>query len=92
MKREAAAPLLEQLPEEERFKTWWLAERDGRLRSHTDGGVALLGHMHMTRPLARRLQRPRIEGALARLDNLVAHHKSRLGKVVPNGPGPYRYP
>jgi hypothetical protein len=92
MEDEAAAALLEQLPEEERFETWWLVERDGTLHSYGDGGLALLGHMHVTRPLARLLRRPRIERALDQLDLVIAGRRSTLGKLLPRGEGPRRYP
>ena len=66
----AAAPLLAQLTEDERFASWRLAHRDGSLRGYL--GV-----------------RGRLPDALYRA---IAERRDLLGRLVPDGPAPRRYP
>lgn len=66
----AAAPLVAQLPEDERFASWALAHRDGSFRSH----LGVRGRL----PDA-------VYGAIAGRRNL-------LGRLVPDGPAPRRFP
>ena len=65
-----AAPLLEALPEEERFASWRLARRDGSL-------------------LGRGVVRGRVPDALYAF---VAERRALLGRLVPDGPAPHRFP
>lgn len=92
MHDDEASPFLGRLPEETRFATWHLVQRDGRLVSRGEAGVAVLGHMVATRWLARllslRLLRLPLEGLYA----LVSSNRSRLGRLVPDRPGPRRFP
>jgi hypothetical protein len=66
----AAAPLLEPLPEAERFASWRLARREGSLVGY---GVL----------------RGRVPDALYRF---LARHRDVLGRFVPDGPAPRRFP
>ncbi|HEU0304106.1 MAG TPA: hypothetical protein VFR32_05955 [Gaiellaceae bacterium] len=88
-----AASLLASVPEEERGERWWLVLGDGRPLPG-DGGAALplLAELRTTRRLARLLERLNAGPALDRLDVLVARHRTRLGRLVPDGPAPRRYP
>ncbi len=56
------------------------------------GGVALLGEMHSTRPLARLLSALRLSGLLDWLDVLFSRWRSWLSRFTPKGPAPCRYP
>jgi predicted DCC family thiol-disulfide oxidoreductase YuxK len=84
MESDEAAPLLEPLPEEERFATWQLVRPDGSLVSHGTGIVALLASMSLTRPLAPLLGRPRLVAVLDRLDAVISRNRKRLGRFVPS--------
>jgi hypothetical protein len=84
-----AEPLLAGLAEEERGETWRLVLPDGTLRGRGTGGVDLLRSMRLTRPLGRALAAvpPR---ALEAAYDLVARNRGRLGRFVPDAPGPRR--
>lgn len=86
-----ALPLLEGLDEDERYATWRLALRDRSLVGYGDGLTQLLETMRLTRFAARLLSR--IPASL--LDavySTVVRHRETLGKLVPDRPGPWRFP
>jgi hypothetical protein len=90
---EEAAGLLAPVPEEARGESWWIVLRDGRLvRGDEGGGVALLAAIRLTRPLAGALGMLGGSRLLDVFDKLVARYRARLGRVVPEGPAPRRYP
>ena len=91
MHDEEAAPLLEPLPKDERFASWRLARRNGSLVGYGAGGVELLRTMQLTRP-AGRLLAAIPDGALETLYSVVARNRNRLGRLVPHGRAPRRYP
>ena len=91
MLEEAAEPLLSPLPEDERFASWHLVLRDGSLTGRGTGVVALLRSMHLSRAVGRLLAAIP-EGVLERLYGFVASHRGFLGRLVPDGPSPRRYP
>jgi len=79
------------LPEDERRESWHLASTDGRVAGNGAGGVELLGSTSLTRPAALVLGRipgRALDGAYA----VLARHRGLLGRVVPDGPGPRRFP
>ena len=78
MRSPKAARLLEPLPEAERFAAVQLVESDGTILSGGDASAAVLRHVGLSplAPLARRLY------------PLVARHRARLGRLVPEGPAP----
>jgi hypothetical protein len=81
------------VPEDERGECWWLVLRDGTpVPGDAGGGIALFAEVRLTRPLARLLRALRAAALLDRLDTLVARHRGRLGRFVPEGPAPRRYP
>lgn len=90
---EEAASLLASVPERDQSGRWWLVLRDGRSLPG-DGGAALplLAELRATRGLAGVLGRLRAGRALDRLDALVARRRTWLGRLVPDGPAPRRYP
>ena len=90
---EEAAHLLASVPEEARGECWWFVLRDGTpIPGDGGGGVALFDEMRLTRPLGRALEALRAGALIDGLDKLVARHRVRLGKLVPDGPAPKRYP
>jgi hypothetical protein len=48
--------------------------------------------MRVTRPLARALQTVNASRYIDSLDKLVARHRGGLGRFVPEGRAPRRYP
>jgi hypothetical protein len=90
---EEAGRLLASLPEDARDECWWLVLRDGTpIAGDAGGGVALFGEVRLTRPLGRVLRALRASPLVDAFDRLVARHRSRLGRFVPEGPAPRRYP
>lgn len=81
------------MPERRRDDCWWLVLQDGTLvPGDAGGGVALLAEVRLTRPLGRFLRVVWAEPLIDALDKLVSHHRGRLGRLVPDGPAPRRYP
>ena len=81
------------MPEDKRGDCWWLVLRDGTLVAGDEGGgVALFTELRVTRPLGRVLRAVRASVLINRFDELVARHRSRLGRFVTEGPAPRRYP
>jgi hypothetical protein len=88
-----AEPLLASVPEDARGECWWLVLRDGTpVPGDGGGGVALFAELRLTRPLARVLEVLHAAPLLDALDKLVAGQRSRLGRFVPEGDAPRRYP
>jgi predicted DCC family thiol-disulfide oxidoreductase YuxK len=86
-----AAEVLEPLPEAERFATWRLALPGREPVGYGRGGVDLLRTLRLTRPFSRALAivPPRL---LDGVYDLVARNRSSLGRLVPDGAGPDRFP
>ena len=81
------------MPEDERDDCWWLVLRDGTpIPGDGGGGVALFAEVRLTRPLARLLRALRAAPLVDALDKLVAARRGGLGRLVPDGPAPRRYP
>jgi hypothetical protein len=81
------------VPEEERGECWWLVLRDGTpVPGDGGGGVAVLAEVRLTRPLGRLLRALRAAALVDSLDRLAARNRRRLGRFVPDGPAPRRYP
>ena len=81
------------IAEEARNECWWLVLRDGTpIQGDAGGGVALLCELRLTKPLGWALRVLRGSAVLDELDKLVARHRGRLGRFVPEGPAPRRYP
>ena len=90
---EEAGGLLASVPEEARGECWWLVLRDGTLLpGDAGGGVALFAEVRLTRPLGLLLRAVRASALVDALDKVVARHRGRLGRFVPDGPRPRRYP
>lgn len=91
LRDERAAPFLEPLPEAERFASWRLALTDGSLAGYGAGAVALLEAMRLTRPVARVLA-PLPDAVFETLYGAVAGNRGALGRAVPDGAAPLRFP
>jgi predicted DCC family thiol-disulfide oxidoreductase YuxK len=88
-----ASGLLASVPEDERAECWWLVLRDGTtLRGDRGAGAALLRELRMTRHLGASFDRLRLSLAGDALDRLASTHRRRLGRLVPDGAAPRRYP
>jgi hypothetical protein len=81
------------VPEEARDECWWLVLRDGTvIPGDAGGGVALFAEVRLTRPIARAFRALHLTSLLDALDKRVARHRGGLGRLVPEGPAPHRYP
>ena len=90
---EEAARLLASVPEHARGECWWLVLRDGTpVPGDAGGGVLLFCELRLTRPVGRALQALRASRPIDAADKLVARYRSGLGRFVPDGPAPRRYP
>ncbi len=88
-----AGHLLASVPEEERGHCWWIVLRDGTLvRGDEGGGVMLLAEIRLTGPLGRSLRAVRLSPVVDVFDRVLAKYRSPLGRFVPEGPAPRRYP
>jgi predicted DCC family thiol-disulfide oxidoreductase YuxK len=86
-----AEPLLASLDEERRLATWRLARLDDSLTGYGAGVPELLRATRLGRPAGRLLGLVPA-GALDAAYRLVARNRSRIGRLVPDGPAPRRYP
>jgi hypothetical protein len=90
---EEADRLLASVPEEARDECWWLVLRDGTaIPGDAGGAAALFSEVRWTRPLGRLFRATRASGLLDAVDKVVARHRGCLGRLVPDGPAPRRYP
>jgi hypothetical protein len=81
------------VPADARGECWWLVLRDGTpVAGDAGGGVALFSEMRLTRPLGRALRAARASALVDACDKILARHRARLGRFVPEGPAPRRYP
>lgn len=82
--------MLTSIPADERGECWWLVLRDGTpVPGDRGGGVLLLAELG---PLGRLLGALGASPLVDALDRLIARHRGRLGRLVPDGPAPRRYP
>jgi hypothetical protein len=67
--------------------------RDGALvAGDGGGGVVLFREIGITRPLGRFLGACRLSPLVDALDKVLARHRPLLGRFVPDGAAPRRYP
>jgi predicted DCC family thiol-disulfide oxidoreductase YuxK len=88
---DAATSMLAAVSEDERLETWRLASTDGSLSGFGAGAPELLQAMGVTRPLGRLLGTIP-DAMLDRAYGLIARNRGTLGRLVPQGPAPRRYP
>ena len=81
------------MSQEARDECWWLVLRDGTpIAGDAGGAVALFAEVRLTELLGRALRTLHASALLDALDKVVARHRGRLGRLVPEGPAPRRYP
>jgi len=85
-----ARPFLDQVPDDATRRTWLLVAGE-RIHGDGRGAVELARAMRITRPAARPLAAIPA-GVLDALYGLVARNRTRLGRLVPDGPAPRCYP
>ena len=86
-----AAALLASLSPEQRLASWWIALPNGSLLGQGAGLPALFEAMRITRPLGV-VARALPGRLLDRTYELVARNRRTIGRLVPDGPPPRRYP
>jgi len=86
-----ASTLLAALAEGERLDTWRMVRPDGSLTGYGSGIPDLLETMGLTRPAGRLLRRVPA-GALDALYRVAARNRGALGRLIPDGAAPRRYP
>jgi hypothetical protein len=85
--------LLRPVQEDRRGERFWLVLRDGTpVAGDSGGGVALLCELRLTRTLGLALRTLRAGRLVDGVDKLFARHRSALGRFVPDGPAPRRFP
>ncbi|NNG17530.1 MAG: hypothetical protein HKM89_13725 [Gemmatimonadales bacterium] len=90
---EEAEHLLASVPDEKHRECWWFILRDGTpVAGDGGGGVLLLSELQRTRPLGRALGALRLSPLVDAGDKLLAKFRKHLGRFVPEGPAPRRYP
>jgi predicted DCC family thiol-disulfide oxidoreductase YuxK len=87
----AAKPLLASLHEDRRLETWRLVRSDGALTGYGAGVPELLAATRLGRP-AGRLLGLLPPGVLDAGYGFVARHRGRIGRFVPDGSAPRRFP
>jgi hypothetical protein len=90
---ERAGLLLAHVPEQKRGECWWLVLRDRTaVAGDRGGGIMLLAEMRLTRPGGRVLRWLQLSPVIDALDHVLARHRKHLGRFVPQGAAPSRYP
>lgn len=87
-----SAPYMRRIPDRQIEESWQLIEPDGTRLMRGEGGVALLDHVRLTRPIARLVTVLRLTWAIDLIDRVIYKLKPRLARVVPDAPGPRRPP
>jgi predicted DCC family thiol-disulfide oxidoreductase YuxK len=87
-----AKPVVDAIPEHDRLSGWHLVLIDGTRCSGGAGVVRLLEELRWTRWLGASCRVLGLTGWLGRLDALIARKKGRLGRRVPDGEAPRRFP
>lgn len=90
---EEAGRLLDAVPENRRTESWWIVRCDGiPVASKRGAGIVLLTEIRPTRLLGRVPGAIGLSPLIDALDALVARHRGRLSRFVPDGRAPRRYP
>ena len=86
-----AGRFLDRLPVAERLASWRLVRLDGSVVGYGSGASELLSSMSLTRGLGW-VVRTVPDRALDAVYRAVARRRGRIGRLVPCGPAPRRYP
>ena len=87
-----AADLLETLTDEERKANWHLVQRNGDDLVMGEAAIAVLELLAPTRWLGVACRRLRLGWLLGWIDWVFKKARGRLGRFVPDRPGPERFP
>jgi len=77
------------MPDQERRASWHLVHPDGRYTSRGGGGIDLLAALGYSRAS---VAAARWSGSVERAYTFVSTHRDTLGRFVPYGPAPRRFP
>ena len=88
-----ASRLLAAVPHAARDERWWLVRCDGTVvPGDKGGGVELLAELRLTRRLGGVLEQLGASPLIDALDRLASNRRGQLGRLVPDGPAPRRFP
>ena len=88
-----AIRLLASVPEESRAESFWIVLHDVSVVAGDDGGgLTILTELKLTRRIGRIFRTLKLSSVIDVLYKLVARYRGALGKLVPEGIAPYRYP
>ena len=86
-----AGRFLDRLPVAERLASWRLVRLDGSVVGYGSGASELLSSMSLTRGLGS-IVATVPDRALDAVYRAVPRRRGRIGRLVPRGPAPRRYP
>jgi hypothetical protein len=90
---EVADRLLANVEEDRRAECWWFVLGSGvPIEGDRGGGVALLSHLRLTKPIGQALERLGLSPYVDRGDRWLAVARGTISRFVPDGPAPRRYP
>jgi len=87
-----ARPIVGAIPEDDRLAGWHFVLPDGTRLSGGPGTVRLLEELSWTRWLGISCRMLGLTRSLGRIDAFIAQKKGRLGRRVPDGEAPHRFP
>jgi predicted DCC family thiol-disulfide oxidoreductase YuxK len=87
-----AKPIVDAIAEDDRLAGWHLVLTDGTRLSGGPGAVRLLEELRWTRWLGTSCRVLGLTGSLGSVDAFIAERKGRLGRGVPDGEAPRRFP
>jgi predicted DCC family thiol-disulfide oxidoreductase YuxK len=89
---DAAEQLMKEVPREARLSSVRLVLPDGGRLSGGDAMLGTLAQTPATKPLALAVRALRAESVVDKLYRLVARNRGTLGRFVPDGQAPRRFP
>jgi predicted DCC family thiol-disulfide oxidoreductase YuxK len=87
-----AKPIVDAIAEDDRLAGWHLVLTDGTRLSGGPGAVRLLEELRRTRWLGTSCRVLGLTRSLGSVDAFIAERKGRLGRRVPDGEAPRRFP
>ena len=89
---DAAKAMVDAIPEDDRLTGWHIVLTDGTRLSGGPGVVRLLEELRWTRWLGTCCRVLGLTRWLGDVDAFIAQRKGRLGRRVPDGEAPHRFP
>lgn len=90
MRSDYAAPILAQVPEEQRYSNWWVWHRGKLYAGNSGGGIVVLKAMTLTRWIGFAVQVLGLSRALDKLDNWVKAKRPVFSRYINDGEAPVR--